>query len=203
MIRAVYILIEGGICIYSRVYDTALADSMLMSSFVSAITTFSREAMGDELRGIESGGHFLFVTDHDKISTVIVADTPGEVSSSVMDYIGVSFLSMFSVHLQHQMSDTSVYRSFDEVIDRIVPQKAIAESRVDPREPLDALSIVEVPRSVRDAALVLLRRQSLQAQQAARELSIDINEAVEKLERLVKLGKAGRKETIEGVVYFI
>jgi hypothetical protein len=43
----------------------------------------------------------------------------------------------------------------------------------------------------------------VQAQQAARELSIDINEAVEKLEQLVRLGKAGRKETIEGVVYFI
>jgi len=60
-----------------------------------------------------------------------------------------------------------------------------------------------VPKSTRDASLVLLRRQSVQAQQAARELSIDIDEAVEKLEQLVKLGKAGRRKTIEGVVYFI
>ncbi len=203
MIRAVYILVEGGVCIYSRIYDPALASPMLMSSFISAISAFSREAMGDELRGIESDGRFVFVADHDRIITVLIAENPEEISTGLIDNIGINFVSRYSKHAELDLCDSATFREFDGVLDKIIPSRLLESTRVDPLEPLDALSLIEVPQESTQIALLLIRKKSLSAQQAATELSMDVDSAHILLEQLVEMGKVGRRTSSGSVLYFV
>lgn len=203
MIRAIYILIEGGVCIYSRVYDSELADPFLMTSFISAISNFSKEAMGDELRGIESNGRFIFVADHDQIFTVVVADDPNEISASLIENIGFNFLGKFANMLQESDIEFTMFDSFDEVLDNIIPPQLSSGAIIDPQEPLDALTVIALPLDLKDIALLLIRERRLTPPHAARELSITESIAIERLEELVKLGKAGRKDVGRHPLYFV
>lgn len=203
MIHAIYILVEGGICVYSRVYDSDLADPYLMSSFISAVSSFSREAIGDELRGIESNGRFIFVADHDQITTVVIADDPNEIGQTLIDYIGLNFLSRFGSILVSGELEVATFKSFDEVLEKMIPPQISTGAIIDPSEPLDALSIIELPPKLKDTALLLVRERRLTPWQVARELSISEEEATEHLEGLVRLGKAGRKKVGEHPLYFV
>jgi hypothetical protein len=203
VIRAIYILVEGGVCIYSRAYDTALADPLLMSSFISAVSEFSREAMGDDLRGIESGGRFVFVADHDQISTIVIADDPDEIDASVIDYISMNFVSKYSTELQGDTGNPKVFSDFDAVLERTIPPELLKDTRVDPKDPLDGLSLMEIPPDLKSAAMLLIREQTITARNAARELRINENAAIQRLDAIVALGKAGRREGRGGTIYFV
>lgn len=203
MIRAIYVLAEGGVCIYSKVYDSALADPLLMSSFISAVTQFSREAMGDELKVIESDDKFVYVLDHDLISIIAVVDEPDEISSNLLENIGLSFLSKFSGQIHSDLGDISIFSVFDELLDKIVPPQVIVETKIEPLDPLDALSIIELPSELRKIALLLLQEKRLHAQKAAAEFGISEDAAKAQLEEILKIGKIGREDTQAGLVYFI
>lgn len=203
MIRAIYILIEGGVCIYNRAYDTALADPLLMSSFISAVSQFSREAMGDDLKGIESGGRFVFVADHDQISTIVIADDPDEIDASLIDYISMNFLNKYSTELQGDTGNPDIFSDFDGVLDRIVPPELLKDTRVEPRDPLDGLSLMEIPPDLKSAAMLLIRERTLTVRNAARELRVNESAAMQRLDAIVALGKAGRREGRAGTIYFV
>ncbi len=203
MIRAVYVLVEGGVCIYNRAYDPSLADPMLMSSFVSAVSQFSKEAMGDDLKGIESDGRFVFVADHDRILTVVIADDPDEVDTSLIDYISISFLNRYSQELLGDTGKSGQFEDFNEILDRIIPPHLLRDTRVAPMEPLDGLSLLELPSDLQPLATILIREQTLTVHNAARELRISEPAARAKLDSIVSLGKAGRKEGKGGLVYYV
>lgn len=203
MIRAVYILIEGGVCIYSRVYDTANVDPFLISSFISAVASFSQEAIGNELRGIESEGKFIFVTDHNQIVTAIIADDPNEISPQISETIALKFLSEYATHIQSGIDDADTFRDFDSVLDRIIPPHLALGGRIEPQEPLDALEIIKIPPHLRDIALLILREKEITVHQAVRELSLKEEIATSWMEELVELGKVGRRDSERDQVYFI
>ena len=203
MIRAIYVLAEGGVCIYSKVYDSALADPLLMSSFISAVTQFSREAMGDELKVIESDDKFVYVLDHDMISIIAVVDEPDEISSNLMENIGLSFLSKFAGEIHGDFGDISTFSVFDEMLDKIVPPQKIVETKIEPLDPLDALSIIELPSKLKKIALLLLQEKRMYVKKATTELAISEDAAKALLEEILKLGKIGREDTKAGLIYFI
>jgi hypothetical protein len=203
MIRAVYILVEGGICIYSRAYDEALADPLLMSSFISAVTQFSREAMGDELKGIESDGRFVFVSDQDQIDIVIINDDPDEINVNLIENIAMSFLGKYSSQLTGDTGVSEQFKGFDVTLDRIIPPSLVQETTIEPKEPLDGLSIIELPSDLKAIAMLLIREQKLTASRAAREMSLPVSKAQGMLDTIVDLGKAGRRENRLGAEYFI
>ncbi len=203
MIRAVYILIDGGICIYSRAYDKALADPLLISSFISAISQFSREAMGNDLRGIEAEGRFVYILDSDRIVVSVVVDHPDDISANMIEYIALNFLGKYSNKLGGDTGDPDLFTGFDKVLDKVIPIHLIREDKIDPKEPLDALTLIEIPSDLREIAMVLIREHSVTAQQIADELKMKEEKAIERLEKIVELGKAGRRETRTGSVYFV
>ena len=203
MIRALYILIEGGICIYSKIYDTNSGNPWLVSSFIAAVSEFSREAIGNELRGIESDGRFLFISNHDTIVTVVVADNPDEISSNLIDYISINFLTMFAKELQTENPDVDAFTSFDEMLAKIIPPNLVKDTTIEPGEPLDALSMVNIPSKLRDIALFLVRENGVSSKRVAQEFSISVTSATEKLEKLVETGNVGRKETRDGTLFFV
>jgi hypothetical protein len=203
MIRAVYILIEGGVCIYSRVYDTANVDPFLISSFISAVASFSQEAIGNELRGIESEGKFIFVTDHNQIVIAIIADDPNEISPQISETIALKFLSEYATHIQSGIDDTDAFRDFGSILDRSIPPHLALGGRIEPKGPLDALEIVKIPPHLRNVALLILREKEITIHQAAHELSLEEEVASNWMEELVELGKIGRKESIKGQIYFL
>lgn len=203
MIRAIYILVEGGICIFNRAYDTALADPMLMSSFVSAVSQFSREAMGDDLKGIESDGRFVFVADHDPITTIVIADDPEEIDASLIDIVSISFLNKYSQELMGDTGMSGQFEDFTDSLDKLIPPHLLKDTKVDPREPLDGLSLMEIPSDLKSIATLLIREKSLTVRNAARELRINESTAKKRLDMIVSLGKAGRREGRGGIIYFI
>jgi hypothetical protein len=203
LIRAVYILIEGGVCIYSRVYDTANVDPFLISSFISAVASFSQEAIGNELRGIESEGKFIFIADHNQIITAIIADDPNEISPQISETIALKFLSEYAPHIQSGIDDADVFQSFDNILDKIIPPHLALAGRIEPREPLDALEIIKIPPYLRKLALLILREKEVTVHQVAHELSLEEEVATSWMEELVALGKVGRRDTMKGLIYFL
>jgi hypothetical protein len=199
----VYILVEGGVCIYSRVYDTANVDPFLISSFISAVASFSQEAIGNELRGIESEGKFIFVTDHNQIVTAIIADDPNEISPQISETIALKFLSEYATHIQSGIDDSDMFRDFDSVLDRIIPPHLALGGRVEPQGPLDALEIIKIPPHLRNMALLILREREITVRQAAHELSLEEDVVTQTIEELVELGKVGRRDTMKGLIYFL
>ncbi|MBD3406932.1 MAG: hypothetical protein GF411_12515 [Candidatus Lokiarchaeota archaeon] len=203
MIRAVYVLVSGGVCVFSRSYDPELADPYLLSSFVSAMSSFSKEAMGDDLRGIESDGRFIFVADHKQVTTVVIADGPTEVTANLIDYIGLNFISRYGKDIQEGRQNLPIFDKFTEVLDKIIPKDLQYTDSVKPRLPLDALAIVELPKKLKDIAMLLVRERQMTAQKGARELGISVKSASNLLEQLVVMGKAGRKIEGRSVIYFV
>ncbi|TXT55281.1 MAG: hypothetical protein BAJATHORv1_40192 [Candidatus Thorarchaeota archaeon] len=203
MIRAVYILVSGGVCVFSRSYDPELADPYLLSSFVSAMASFSKEAMGDDLRGIESDGKFIFIADHKQVTTVVIADGPDEVTSTLIDYIGLNFISRFGKDIQQGRQNLPIFDKFTEVLDKLIPEHLKFTDSVKPREPLDSLAIVELPKELKDIAMLLVRERSITEKKAALELGISLKKSTRLLEKLVNLGRAGRKLEGRNVIYFV
>ncbi len=202
MIRAVCILDQGGVCVYSRIYDQSLADPQLMGSLISALSLFSRETMGDELRAIRSGGHLIIVSDTAPITTMVVADRAEDVTSELVDAITLRFLSRYA-HIIKRGGELSALREFDAVLDELIPLGKTAGGLIEPRTPLDSLALIDLPADLRDLAVLLLRERELSATDAARSLSVSEVEALEMLHRLVSLGVAGLRMEDGRVVFFL
>jgi hypothetical protein len=185
------------------VYDKANVDPFLISSFISAVASFSQEAIGNELRGIESEGKFIFVADHNQIVTAIIADDPNEISTQISETIALKFLSEYATHIQSGIDDADAFQEFDNILDRIIPPHLAFGGRIEPQGPLDALEIIKLPDHLRNIALLILREKEITARQASRELSIEEEVATSCMEELVELGKVGRRDSLKGQLYFL
>jgi len=203
MIRAVYVFAEGGISLFNRVYNPNEADPFLMSSFISAISQFSKEAMGNSLRGIEAEGRYIFHYQQDPITVVLLADRQGEVSVNLLEQIALSFVSKYSDIIRTRGFDANEFDDFSRVLANILPDALTETTPSEVIEPLDGVGIVNLPFGLQSMAKLILREKELTPLRAARLLCITRQAAEEQLEHLFELRKVARKETVNGTLYEI
>lgn len=203
MIRAVYVFAEGGISLFDRVYNPNEADPFLMSSFISAISQFSKEAMGNSLRGIEADGRYVFHYQQDPIAVVLLADRQGEVSVNLLEQIALSFVSKYSDIIRTGDFNGNEFEDFSRVLANILPD-ALTEATTDEViEPLDGVGIVNLPFGLQRMAKMIIREKELTPLRAAKLLCITRQAAEEQLEHLFELRKVARQETADGTLYQI
>ncbi|TFG11399.1 hypothetical protein EU537_12490 [Candidatus Thorarchaeota archaeon] len=203
MIRAVYIFAEGGVSLFSKVYNPNEADPFLMSSFISAISEFSKQAMGNRLSGIEADGRYIFNYHQEPITVVLLADRQSEVSISLLEQIALSFVSKYSDIIKNGDFNANRFQDFGRVLSNILPGTLMEVEPTEVIEPLDGVSIVSLPIGLQRMAKLILREKKLTPLRAAKGLCITKDAAAEQLEQLFQLKKVARQKTPNGTLYTI
>ncbi len=202
MIRAVYIIDEGGICIYCRLYDERFGDPQLISGLITALCQFSKEAIGGNLQFMRSGEQYVIIKEFDIINTMIIADEFDEVDSELMESISFQLIRKYAAELKNG-NDILNLNEFDSVMDQLIPIEKTALHSIQPTEPLDALSVIDLPEELKDVALLIIRERSLTPDEAALHFENNVRQIKEKLDRLVYLGFVGVRFDSSEPTYFV
>lgn len=203
MIRAVFILTEGGILLYSKTFDSSETDPFMVSSFMSAISSFSREAVGNQLQGIEADDRYIFHFTQNPVTVVVLADHRREIPGRTLEQIALSFISKFAGDIRNGDYNSDQFSEFDEALEDILPRKLTIHDSPSKIDPLDGLSIVELPTELQNVAKLVLRENEISPEQVAKTLRVDLVTATEQLDTLVELGKIRVRNSADGTVYHI
>lgn len=203
MIRAVFILTEGGILLYSKTFDSSETDPFMVSSFMSAISSFSREAVGNQLQGIEADDRYIFHFTQNPVTVVVLADHRREIPGRTLEQIALSFISKFAGDIRNGDYNSDQFSEFDEALEDILPRKLTIHDSPSKIDPLDGLSIVELPTELQNVAKLVLRENEISPEQVAKTLRVDLVTATEQLDTLVELGKIQVRNSADGTIYHI
>lgn len=202
MIRAVYILQDSGVPIFMKNFDPSLSDPILVSSFITAINSFSHETTGKGVKSIDSHNLILKIADFESILVVTISDNAEDVEDNLLDTIAIKFLSKYATELDDNKDRPKHFDDFSKELDRLIPIGE-KEEIINPQEPLDAISLVELPENLRKIALIILEMKEIQINQLAERLNISKSMASKLLKELFDSGKIGKKTKGRQITYFI
>jgi len=202
LIRAVYILQDSGVPIFMKNFDPSLSDPILVSSFITAINSFSHETTGKGVKSIDSHNLILKIADFESILVVTISDNAEDVEDNLLDTIAIKFLSKYATELDDNKDRPKHFDDFSKELDRLIPIGE-KEEIINPQEPLDAISLVELPENLRKIALIILEMKEIQINQLAERLNISKSMASKLLKELFDSGKIGKKTKGRQITYFI
>ncbi|MHA1381312.1 MAG: hypothetical protein ACTSRG_23335 [Candidatus Helarchaeota archaeon] len=132
MIDKLFIMYEHGTCVFEKIYYTrldAITDSQIFSGFLSAISSFAKEALGSGLQSIQlQTGEQLAIMKHDSgIIGICLADgrDHDKLISSLLKKILDRFYQLFKKEIDVQ--DASLMgktENFGKEVDAILHKKA-------------------------------------------------------------------------------
>lgn len=202
MIHSVYVLTEGGVLLYRRVYSDEMPNPFIVSSFVSAISSFSQQAMGDNLKRIDIDGSCMLLFEQNPIKVLVLTDESTDAGSNLLEEIAVNFISRYSKAISSGNHNSDSFNDFDAVLEELISEMTNAWDSSRPTHSLDGLSFLELEPSIQKMAQYVLRRDEVTAQEAAEELEIKLDEAERQLEHLVDLGMIGWKRGKRERMYY-
>ncbi len=202
MIRAVYILQSSGVPIFMKNFDPSLSDPILVSSFITAINSFSQETTGRGVKSIDSHNLILKIADFDSIFVVTISDTVEDVEDNLLDTIAIKFMSRYATEIEENKDKPKHFDDFGKILDQLIPIGE-KEEIINPKEPLDAISLVDLPENLRKIALVVLEMKEVQINELAERLNISKSTASKLLKDLFDRGKIGKKIKGRQITYFI
>jgi hypothetical protein len=175
----------------------------MVSSFMSAISSFSREAVGNQLQGIEADDRYIFHFTQNPVTVVVLADHRREIPGRTLEQIALSFISKFAGDIRNGDYNSDQFSEFDEALEDILPRKLTIHDSPSKIDPLDGLSIVELPTELQNVAKLVLRENEISPEQVAKTLRVDLVTATEQLDTLVELGKIQVRNSADGTIYHI
>ncbi len=183
-------------------FDPSLSDPILVSSFITAINSFSHETTGKGVKSIDSHNLILKIADFESILVVTISDNAEDVEDNLLDTIAIKFLSKYATELDDNKDRPKHFDDFSKELDRLIPIGE-KEEIINPQEPLDAISLVELPENLRKIALIILEMKEIQINQLAERLNISKSMASKLLKELFDSGKIGKKTKGRQITYFI
>lgn len=118
MIYNIYILTRDGLCILHRKYGGLEIDEALVTGFLSAISSFSRDISGEEFDMIVLGDKQFVSIPSENLIFVAYSDN-GDKTKNILFKIKDEFINSYS-QMDSWDGDKSVVKDFVPVLDEIV-----------------------------------------------------------------------------------
>ena len=126
VLHNVWILLKSGVCIFHKEYRSVHLDENLVSGFLSAATQFVTKLGEDRVESIIMGRKkFVCISSNELIFSVCVDkdDNEQEAFEKLWE-IKVAFLRKYLEKVKNWDGDVSVYKNFENDLDKIIFEEA-------------------------------------------------------------------------------
>ncbi len=123
---------KSGICIFHKEYHSVYLDENLVSGFLSAAASFVSKLGEDRVESITMGKKkFVSIASNDLIFSICIDKEDEEKDAfEKLWEIKIIFLRKFLEKVKNWNGEVSVFRNFEEDLDKIVVQKAKVSNAV-------------------------------------------------------------------------
>lgn len=122
MVNCIFIIHESGLCLVSRDYTGNSAKVNLFSGLLSAISSFSRVMIGEDVNEIRMEHHRILYDTYDTILVALIT-SDSRLSKRKLTYsmrkIAQAFLEIYKEHLEREILEPQLYEGFSATIDEI------------------------------------------------------------------------------------
>jgi uncharacterized membrane protein len=138
MFHAVYIVLENGVCIFSKNFTTNQIDSQLFAGFLSALGSFATESLGSGMQSLKlQTGEQLSILKYSQGKTplvgIVLADPRdnSKLISNLLLQILTEFHSIFQRQLESGNNlNVNEFKEFSFTIDSVLEGKVASRTRL-------------------------------------------------------------------------
>ncbi len=199
--HAVYIIAEDGRNAFSKRFSTIAPDEDLVSAMIVAMQNFIKEVTGTYFSEL-TAGPIQFSAERAGPFYVVLVSTRSTKAIEKVKHLGILFMRRYKTLIENWKGETIDFEGFNEDIDEVIghdPQ----DLRIDPRNPLDAKTLIFLEPELQDIAKYLLRKKETTIGNIASDLNLDTESVLRVVETLFERGHVG-KEKIGGTTkYFV
>ena len=132
ILHNVWILLKSGICIFHKEYRSIHVDENLVSGFLSAAVSFVSKLGEDRVESITMGKKkFVCVASNDLIFSICIdkEDEDQDAFEKLWE-IKIIFLRKYLEEVKNWNGEVSVYRGFEEDLDKLLFEKTKVSNAV-------------------------------------------------------------------------
>lgn len=204
IIYAVYIIRSDGRPIVSEYFqdEDDLPGETLLAGLVTALKGFSSEVLQNEMNAIEVEGFAYHIHSFGFYNVVLVTNLKREPQEIIQD-IGFRFMKQYGDDMIDNPIRPDKYLPFKKIIKQIVSYHSVDEtSSIKPSKLLSPGEIFDLPVELQQVAIAVLAIKEGTAEEIAVESEGKINNLIDKLEKLRKLGYIGVKSKENQKLFF-
>ncbi len=200
---SLYIIHEDGRCLYDANFVPNPPPSQLVTGLLTAMQNFVQEMTGSYVNHFSAAGYTFVNEPIGPISIVMALADEFLISENLpLTELGVNFLKHYGDKLENWSGDMSVFAKFDKILAEILHIEKIKE-RIEPKNPLNALTLISLPETLQETAKFVLERREASPKDLATQQGLSENEAVQRLEELLNRGHGGRLVKDDVPLYFV
>lgn len=198
--HAVYIIVDDGRCAYFKAFSELAPSPHLVSAMLTAMQVFIKEVTGSFFSEV-TAGPFSFVSEKAGPFSVVLVSTKSSEALAKAKYLVLRFIRRYQSALDQWKGETLDFQNFDiDVADVFGNQEDI---RIDPKIPLDSISLIKLKPNLQKVAKQLLTKEEVSVDQLAEELGESRFKVYANLNELFELGHVGRYTKDRKLIYFI
>lgn len=210
VVKAVYLILEGGIPVITEHFSTSLLNinDQVVSGFFEGIQIVMDEIgrTTSPCKTIEFGGQHYHLKSFGLFTVVLVTESNTS-WKKIVDRIGYLFLQEYQDELVGSLLtvELGIFQQFREQIYEIVgiPFNDDLEEYLQPHKPLSLGNLLHLTFPEKEVAMVLLQEQNQSLVEIRKKVCKEDDQLEQALDSLVRKGFVGKVKTpTEGVRYF-
>lgn len=199
--HAVYIIAEDGRNAFCKRFSTIAPDEDLISAMIVAMQNFIKEVTGTYFSEL-TAGPIQFSAQKAGPFYVVLVSTRSEKALEQVKHLGILFMRRYKTLIENWKGETIDFEGFNEDIEEVIGVDP-EDLRIDPKNPLDAKTLIFLEQELQQVAKYLIRKKEATIGRLVSDLGIKTEDAIKSVETLFERGHIG-KEKVEGVTkYFV
>jgi len=199
-VHSVYVIVDDGRCAFFKSYSEDAPSQDLVAAMLTAMQSFIREVTGSYFSEL-TAGPFSFVSEVAGPFQVVMVTSKSDKAVETVQHLGMRFMRKYKQLIENWKGETIDFEDFIIDVNEVVGIGS-ETLRVDPKNPLNAATLVFLPPELQNIAVGLIQIDQITAEDLAVKLKIDPAIALERCESLLELGHIGKEQNSEGTFYF-
>jgi hypothetical protein len=196
--HAVYVIVDDGRCAYSKAFSEVAPSPHLVSAMLTAMQVFIKEVTGSVLSEVNAGP-FSFISEKAGPFSVVLVSTKSNEAIEKAKYLVLRFIRKFKSSIEHWDGDEIDFESFEEDVNEVLGVQE--DIRIDPRQPLDAIALIQLRNDLQPIAKYLLTKGEVTVDFVAEDLGFPKMQVYSQLNELFDFGHIGRY-TSQGTIFY-
>ena len=167
---------------------------------LTAMQVFVKEVVGSNFSEV-TAGPFSFISEQAGPFSIVVVGTKSKEASEKAKYLVLRFIRKYKTMIENWRGELINFVDFDEDVHEVF---GMTEGvRVDPKNPLDALALLQIEERLQSVAKRILAKYELSIEEMAKDLDLTFIDTANLLNELFDLGYIGRFRRDDKTFYFI
>ncbi len=195
-----YIINEDGRCIYDFNFVPDPPPSQLITGLLTAMQNFVQEMTGGYVNHFSAGGYTFVIQPTGPLMVVVALGDEFSIGENIpLTEIGIMFLKQFGERIEKWKGDMDEFAEFETTLRSMLRMEEVTH-KIEPTNPLNAMTLIQLPEELQRYAKVILEKRNLSVEEMKREIE---NFDPAKAEELVQKGHIGKLIKDHHIVYFI